>query len=383
MEPTSRSQPVESSRHIINRLTALWGLNEAGLGGIMHAVRSPFTGIFVGGIAIILIAMIAHYAERKSTAVLRATLIVIMVKALVSPYSPLPAYAAVCFQGLAGAVLFRILPSYRLGALLLGILGLSESAWQKIIITTLIYGNSIWESIDLFFNYLTQLFGLAAPGGNIHFSIFLISCYAGLYLLAGVLIGYLAGIMPAELERVMSRQDTSVICELAAKQEATPPSGRRRRPLWRRGAFRISVVLFGIIIILTLLNPSWSGVSQAVYVLIRTVVILAFWYFAAAPLLNKILTQFLNRKRKDYSAEVGQVLLLLPHLRGAATIIWNHSAQFRYGRRLKYFLLTLVSYTLTYRPAGRESGPDEIIGSQVGETAGDGRNPVNKNSRRS
>ncbi|NJO01983.1 MAG: hypothetical protein HC880_10065 [Bacteroidia bacterium] len=43
-------------RLAIERLTALWALNEAGLGGLMHAVRTPFTGVVVGGLAIMLIS---------------------------------------------------------------------------------------------------------------------------------------------------------------------------------------------------------------------------------------------------------------------------------------------------------------------------------------
>ena len=35
----------------IQRLTALWALNECGLGGILHAVKSPFTGLVLGSIA--------------------------------------------------------------------------------------------------------------------------------------------------------------------------------------------------------------------------------------------------------------------------------------------------------------------------------------------
>jgi hypothetical protein len=122
-----------SSNHIdrrlaVERLTALWALNEAGLGGIMHAFRTPFTGIFVGGLAIVMITLIAHFSERKWSAVTRALVIVLIVKAAASPHSPLPAYLAVSFQGLMGALIFSALPNLRLGALLLGVLGLLEAA---------------------------------------------------------------------------------------------------------------------------------------------------------------------------------------------------------------------------------------------------------------
>ena len=43
----------------IQRLTALWAFTESGLGGIMHALQIPFTGLLVGGMAVIMISLIA------------------------------------------------------------------------------------------------------------------------------------------------------------------------------------------------------------------------------------------------------------------------------------------------------------------------------------
>ena len=347
--------PQPASPYIINRLTALWGLNEAGLGGIMHAIKSPFTGIFVGGIAIILIAMIAYHADNKIKAILKATSIVLIIKALASPHAPFPAYLAVGFQGIMGAALFGIIPSYRLAALILGIIGLTESALQKIIAVTLIYGNSLWESIDLFSNSIFQEFGLTTSGQNFHISIILISLYLGLYLLAGFVIGYLAGSMPAELKRTLTQHTEILSQKLSVLNQSAWPAVVTPRPFWKRTAFRISVVLVAIMIILTVLNPQVKGISQAIYVLIRTCVIISFWYFAAAPLLNKLLTRFLSRKKQKYTSEVEQIVFLLPHLRGAAVIIWNDSAQFHLLRRLKYFLLTLIAYALTSQPLEKEN----------------------------
>jgi hypothetical protein len=352
-------QPV-ASKFIIDRLTALWALNEAGLGGLMHAIKSPFTGIFVGGMAIILIAMIAYHADKKTITVLKATSIVLIVKALVSPHSPFPAYLAVGFQGVAGAILFKILPSFRLAALTLGVVGLSESAWQKLVTLTLIYGNSLWQSIDLFFNYIFQVFGLTGQNINLHVSITLISLYLGLYLLAGFLIGYLAGIMPAELIRTMKQQDISITQKLSALNRSVWSVTPSRQSFWKKPAFSIGLILVAIIVVLTLLNPELKGIYQAIYVLLRTCVIIAAWYFVVAPLVTKLLGKFLSRKKQEYSTEVQQILLLLPQLRGAAVIIWNHAKQFRLLRRVNYFLLTLISYTLSYQPPEKESGSDDL-----------------------
>ena len=95
----------------VNRLTALWALNESGLGGVLHAAKFPFTGIFVGGFAVILISLIARYSNYSFKAILKATAMVLMIKAAVSPHSPFPAYLAVSFQGLLGALITVMCPS--------------------------------------------------------------------------------------------------------------------------------------------------------------------------------------------------------------------------------------------------------------------------------
>lgn len=201
---TSSFAEQTNSTLTVERLTALWALNEAGLGGFMHAIKSPFTGIFVGGTAIMLITLIAYFAQNRTRAILKAAVIVLLIKFTVSPHSPLPAYFAVSFQALLGALLFGALPNLRMAALLLGIFGLLETALQKLFVMTIVYGNSLWEAIDVFFNYVLQQFGLMTAPANFHASLWLMGFYVGLHTLAGVFIGWLAGTLPNELRHALA-----------------------------------------------------------------------------------------------------------------------------------------------------------------------------------
>ena len=45
----------------IQRLTALWAFAESGLGGMLHALQLPFTGLIVGGLSVIIITLIAKF----------------------------------------------------------------------------------------------------------------------------------------------------------------------------------------------------------------------------------------------------------------------------------------------------------------------------------
>jgi len=130
----SIDNPEETKLSIL-KLTAIWAFSEAAFGGILHALTIPFRGLFISAAAVLFISLIALFS-RSSKEILKATLIVILIKALVSPHTPLTAYAAVGIQGLLGYLLFINKNFYRLSAMLLGILTLLFSAVQKIIMLT-------------------------------------------------------------------------------------------------------------------------------------------------------------------------------------------------------------------------------------------------------
>src|SRR5688572_21188273 len=125
---------------IYYRLIALWVLCEAMLGGIIHGFRIPVSGLVVGSCAVICICMIAWYNPKKG-AIIKATIIVAIFKMMLSPHSPAPAYFAVFFQGLMGELLFWRRRLYTLSCLLLAVLSLIESGFQRILMLTIVYGN--------------------------------------------------------------------------------------------------------------------------------------------------------------------------------------------------------------------------------------------------
>src|SRR5258706_10118764 len=127
----------------IQRLTALWALNECGLGGFLHALESPFTGLFVGSLAMICIAFICSLADNKWQTMMTSLVIVLVIKALVSPHSPPSAYIAVVFQGVSGAIIYRYIPGLFFSSVFFVSMGLIESAIQHILTLTILYGNTI------------------------------------------------------------------------------------------------------------------------------------------------------------------------------------------------------------------------------------------------
>ncbi|RMG74968.1 MAG: hypothetical protein D6722_01740 [Bacteroidetes bacterium] len=313
----------------LDRLTALWALSEAGLGGVLHALRTPFTGLLVGGMAILLISLIAQASPRPGRAILRALVVVLIIKALVSPHSPPTAYLAVGFQGLLGATLFGGLGP-RLAALLLGPLALLESALQKLLVLTLLFGQPLWTAVDAFMQSVGDTLPFLA-GHPWLGSQGLIALYVGGYALAGLLIGWLAGQLPARI-RAEQAQLPAVTLPPPA-----PPARRKRR------GQRVLILLLTLGFLL-LFQP--EGGPPLLWLLLRVILVLALWYLLVAPALLWLLRRYLLKQRGQFEAEVAQALDMLPLLRQYAWQAWRDSAPRRGPARLWLFVIRLLAYTL-------------------------------------
>ncbi len=176
------AQISSSDRTIaIQRLTALWALNECGLGGFLHAIQSPFTGLLVGSLAMICIAFICSLSENKWQTMMTSLAIVLVIKALVSPHSTPTAYIAVIFQGVTGAFIYRYIPGLLFSSMLFVSLGLVESALQRLLTLTILYGNTLWEAINIWGEWVTKQWGVILPFSSSRLIIFF---YLAIHLLA-------------------------------------------------------------------------------------------------------------------------------------------------------------------------------------------------------
>ena len=236
-------------RRAVERLTALWALNEAGLGGLIHAMRVPFTGIVVGSTAVVLVALIAFFAERRARDILRATVVVLLVKAAASPHTPLPAYVSVAFQGLAAAGLFGAVPSIRVGAMALGLLALWQGAVQKLVVMTALYGRTLWESVDAVGRWILEKMG-GGPGEVSPTGWFLFF-YLGYYTVAGLATGWLAGAVPGELEKALQKPRPP----LSADEAPLPAMAPARKRWWRRTPFKAGVVVAALWLAMAWIYP--------------------------------------------------------------------------------------------------------------------------------
>lgn len=356
LEGVDRARAVE-------RLTALWALNEAGLGGLIHALRIPFTALVVGSTAVVLIALIAYFSERSARALVKATIVVLLVKGAASPHTPLPAYGAVALQGFAGAALFSRLP-LRVAAMALGLLALLQGAVQKLITMTIIYGRTLWEALDSFGRWLLDKMG--GPTEQLSPTVWFLTLYLGYYVLAGLVTGWLAGAIPSEIARAL-QQPRPRPAAGGVEAAELPSLARGRKRWWRRAPFKAGVVLLLLLLSSMWLQPGAGNWQRGLKVALRVLIVLGLWMGVVRPYGMKLLRRFRRREQAVYEADVARALAEFPALRRAAGQAWRQSGTAGL-RRWKVFLVELILLALT----GPAAGGGELSAAVAEEGGGHG-----------
>jgi hypothetical protein len=345
------SSPIpEKTKPLIHseRLISLWALSEAALGGVLHAFQIPLTGLFVNSSAVLFMVLIASTAEKKGT-ILKATLIVLIVKGMVSPHTPLNAFIAVGFQGLVGEILLGSRRHFLFASIMLGIITLLQSAIQKVIVLTLVFGNTLWESIDIFGNFvLNQLPFFNPPSDPLNISFWLITIYIGIHLLAGIGIGILSAKVPGWIAQEIKNDGKKY------KIDGSPPvleikTNRKKKNWLKKPSSLLILLLAGVIIISSYIFPEISGTQgvKALIMIFRSISIMFLWYILVGPFLFKIYQKFLKSKQNAYAEEVQQTIQILPSLRYIIYQSWDKSRDFKRFRKIKAFIILTIINILT------------------------------------
>ncbi len=329
------------------RLTALWALSEAGLAGVLHAFRVPFTGLVIGSVAVLFISLI-HIFEQKKGTLLKAAIMVMIVKAAVSPHTPVNAYFAVSFQALTGIFLFRIIKNTALAVFLLALFAMLEAALQKLLILTLVFGQTLWESINIFGHFvLRQLFLSNGAIDSLDFSLILILVYTGIHILAGIYTGLKTPKIAARLQNAI--KEAAVKPTLKADSYLhEAPKGKRNR--WQKKItlfllFAASLTIFIGSYLFTFFEKSQG--AAALIMLVRSILIMIVWYFLISPLTMRLLHRYLKKKQNSYSLEIQNILNIFPILKAVVRQSWADSSSHHKFRRLSRFVEIVMVTILT------------------------------------
>ncbi|MBT8228625.1 MAG: hypothetical protein KJO50_00090 [Bacteroidia bacterium] len=330
----------QSNKLAIQRLTALWALSESGLGGIMHAFNSSFSGLVLGSIAVILISLIWDLSEHKWKTLLSALTIVLVIKAAVSPHSNLTAYLAVSFQAIAGGAIYSIIRSIPLGAILFGLIALLESAVQKLIVLYVLYGNTLVEAINEFGAWVSERTGYMLP---LTTSKTLVIIYLLVFALGGLISGVFISFIIKSIRTNWTNPRYIIHLDSEYTDQKTK-KGNKRKSLW------IVMMTIAIMMIALMIYGYYSeGINKGIFVFARTVLILLTWYLFIAPYAKRYLFRLLNKRKAELSSEINHVFDMIPYLKIIVLKAWRESSGINIFNKLYHFILTTILYTLHFK----------------------------------
>lgn len=333
-QPEKQPNAQEEIAHddIRLRTTALWAFSEAFLGGMLHAFKVPFSGLFLSLIASICITMLAAHQTRRGQ-ILQATLSVMAVKFMLSPHTPVLAYFAVWLQGLVGTLLFWR-GGYRLGAaFVLPLFAVTYSAFQHLVSLTLVWGKSFWVALDIFLNKVTATF-VRDPQ---QYSLYLVGLYLLLHLIGGALGGWLN-------VRLLKRLRLGQLPESLRMAYAETPYADANK-IEQGSKRRKRTVRWWMVVLAALLLASYLPVfentvlrSRVWETLLRGVLLLSVWFWVVMPLLSQWVARRLDGYQHEHAAHLQRIVAMLPSMRRLVQAAWRAAQRERGLRRYGTFL---------------------------------------------
>ena len=329
-----------NNKSIIDKLTALWALNESGLGGFLHVFNSPFTGLIVGGIAILLISLIAYYAENKWQSIFKALIIVLIIKMAVSPYSPFTAYISVSFQAVFGAFLFSNFSWKGITLMVLGVVTFLQSALQKLLKLTIVYGTEFWEAINIYGAWIQNKMNYIIESSA---TSVIITTYLLIYGVFGLLVGHF---IKSVIKIIAQKETTDFYFNLESVSNKT----QNKKSILRSKVIWIWLITIATIVLaFTFFGGALFGWKKAVYIVLRSFLILLLWYLVLGPLVLKMIHKYLRKKESLYENDISNAMDLFPYFRQIISYTWKETKHLKGYTRFKYFMANSISNCIHFK----------------------------------
>lgn len=273
-------------------------------------------------------------------------MIVLLIKALSNLHTPLTAYFAVTIQGLLGYILFFSNSFFKLSAFLLGLFTLLFSGMQKIIVLTLVFGTTLWKSLNIFISQISKEFFSINLYSNIHYGYLIILIYLAIHISAGIFIGFYAGLLPAKINRYIN----NIPDELFLQNDLDlPTKQKRKKKNWFLRPTGITIVIVSLtVLVFTYISPSSLeiGSNEIIVMLFRSIIITIIWLTLVGPIVKKLFQKYLAGKKSFYADEISEIMDLFPQFRKVVSYCWKKSSNKKGIKRLRKFLSTSFYYLL-------------------------------------
>lgn len=263
-----------------------------------------------------------------------------LVKGIISPYTPLTAYVAVFLEGLLGYVLFSFIRFEFAAAIIFGFLSLSYSACQKFIVTTLVFGMEFWKSIDFFADYVFSQLKLSPNHNGISASLILISLYTLLHITAGLTAGFQALKIPALITGEHAQILKSGFAAANGDALSIPKNEGKKRPWWKKPT-RIALILFlgGTMLLSYFYAPPGKNRAYEIFImLIRATAILSMWSFLLSSPIKNYLRKTIEKNKFRHAGEIDRITRLFPAFRKVINYCWKNSGTSKGLTRIVKFI---------------------------------------------
>lgn len=311
------------------RITAFWALCESGLGGILHALQLPFKGGILCFLALLCIALIVRQAKNPFQEVMSAMAIVILIKGIISPHSPITAYVAVAFQGVVGGFLMSLSPKsfWIFPAVFICYL---ETALQKLFTLWLYFGNSFWKALSDFGDWINSFLHIGVSNFWLPVGI-----YLGVYLILAIIAAIL---LPQIISGVYKMRHDVKSSNWRPKSVQWDKDRHRKR----KGFLFIVFMIF----ILTSYFSLKEGWGSGLYILIRSLAVIYLWFVYVGPWLAKQFVKYVHKRNTDLSERIQESIDFFPRMNGILQYEWNKKNQ---GELTwTQFLTSTLAYIIWY-----------------------------------
>lgn len=324
------------------RVTALWACSEAFLGGLLHAVRFPLAGMVLATFASICISVLALCSISRGT-ILKATLVVIIVKFTLSPHSPILAYLAVAIQGAVGEIVFYRNQN-KFSAAFISLFSLMYSAVQQLLIVWILLGKEFYEAFHIYLTKLTQSF--LPQSKNI--ILYIVWMYLIVYFIAGI-IAAMINIRIVSMVKDKHIPDYVLRAHTLIGKHLPNPS-----PSKQETRFSILGIILGTCSLLLLIASSFMDFpifnldNKILSLIIRTILLLLVWILLLSPILRMVLSRWVNTHKNRPDPYLYSVMYWMPIGRQIISQSWKSSYDKNKLRHVYHFLVSSILWTVFY-----------------------------------
>ncbi|MBX7240999.1 MAG: hypothetical protein K1X92_04560, partial [Bacteroidia bacterium] len=235
------------------------------------------------------------------------------------------------FQGLCAALLFSISINSRILFMVFGAITMMESAVQKLLVLTLIFGQTWWKALNAWTESVTQLFGVSTQSEG---STYIVGIYLGLFIIWGLILGNWMFYLPHQI-REREQKYAHIIPEPSI--EAPLKTGKK-------------TTITAFILFIFLASGLWlsteKGALSAFMLLVRTVVVVILWIYLILPVWQKFIQRWLIQQKEKHQ-EISLVLNIIPHLsRYVKPLYQSIAANHKGVGKWKEFILSLIVLSL-------------------------------------